>query len=52
MFRTQFAVAAGLLNAVQQLGATLGVAVLGSVYLHTARPATGTAGLHAAQYAG
>ncbi|MEV1065038.1 MFS transporter [Streptomyces sp. NPDC050263] len=26
--------AAGLLNAVQQLGATLGVAVLGSVYLH------------------
>lgn len=28
--------AAGLLNAVQQLGATLGVAVLGSVYLHEA----------------
>ncbi|MET9784849.1 MFS transporter [Streptomyces canus] len=28
--------AAGLLNAVQQLGATLGVAVLGSVYLHGA----------------
>jgi MFS family permease len=27
--------AAGLLNAVQQLGATLGIAVLGSVFLHT-----------------
>jgi MFS family permease len=29
--------AAGLLNAVQQLGATLGVAVLGSIYLRTGR---------------
>jgi MFS family permease len=41
--------AAGLLNAVQQLGATLGVAVLGSVYLRGAGP--GYAGLHAAQRA-
>jgi len=35
--------AAGLLNAVQQLGATLGVAVLGSIYLHLAG-GPGTAG--------
>ncbi|MEU6147185.1 MFS transporter [Streptomyces sp. NPDC047081] len=33
--------AAGLLNAVQQLGATLGVAILGSVYLHDAGSAEG-----------
>ncbi|MEU9987256.1 MFS transporter [Streptomyces sp. NPDC048045] len=39
--------AAGLLNAVQQLGATVGVAVLGSVYLAGA----GTAGPGAAQHA-
>ena len=40
--------AAGLLNAVQQLGATLGVAVLGSVYLHEA---VAGASLRAAQVA-
>jgi MFS family permease len=33
--------AAGLLNTVQQLGATLGVQLLGSVYLHAAGPAAG-----------
>jgi EmrB/QacA subfamily drug resistance transporter len=41
--------AAGLLNAVQQLGGTLGVAVLGSVYLGAARP--GGSGLVAVQHA-
>jgi len=39
--------AAGLLNAVQQLGATLGVAILGSVYLNGAR----TGAVHAVQHA-
>jgi len=39
--------AAGLLNAVQQLGATLGVAVLGGIYLRT----TGPHGLLAVQHA-
>ncbi|MGW1167652.1 MFS transporter [Streptomyces sp. NPDC002550] len=43
--------AAGLLNAVQQLGATLGVAVLGSVYLNSARPGGPSAALHAVQVA-
>ncbi|WP_030665651.1 MFS transporter [Streptomyces rimosus] len=43
--------AAGLLNAVQQLGATLGVAVLGSVYLHAAGPGGAAASLHAVQIA-
>ncbi|MCT9082985.1 MFS transporter [Streptomyces fulvoviolaceus] len=43
--------AAGLLNAVQQLGATLGVAVLGSVYLDTAGPGGPEASLPAAQAA-
>ncbi|MGW0760705.1 MFS transporter [Streptomyces sp. NPDC002814] len=41
--------AAGLLNAVQQLGATLGVAVLGSVYLGSAAPGGAVAALHAVQ---
>ncbi|MFE1841524.1 MFS transporter [Streptomyces sviceus] len=41
--------AAGLLNAVQQLGATVGVAVLGSVYLHGA--GAGVASLRAAERA-
>lgn len=41
--------AAGLLNAVRQLGATLGVTVLGSVYLATARPDSGRTALHAIQ---
>ena len=36
--------AAGLLNAVQQLGGTLGVAVLGSIYLTGARPGDRPAG--------
>ncbi|MEN2422446.1 MFS transporter [Streptomyces rimosus] len=43
--------AAGLLNAVQQLGATLGVAVLGSAYLHAAGPGGAAASLHAVQIA-
>ncbi|MEU7150966.1 MFS transporter [Streptomyces sp. NPDC045456] len=43
--------AAGLLNAVQQLGATLGVAVLGSVYLNYAVPGGPSAALHAVQIA-
>ncbi|MEU6477685.1 MFS transporter [Streptomyces sp. NPDC047017] len=43
--------AAGLLNAVQQLGATLGVAVLGSVYLGLARPGGPAAAPHAVQTA-
>ncbi len=43
--------AAGLLNAVQQLGATLGVAVLGSVYLGSAGDGGPSAALHAAQVA-
>jgi EmrB/QacA subfamily drug resistance transporter len=43
--------AAGLLNAVQQLGATLGVAVLGSVYLDSAEPGGPSAALHAVQAA-
>ncbi|MGV9346664.1 MFS transporter [Streptomyces spiralis] len=44
--------AAGLLNAVQQLGATLGVAVLGSVYLSGAAPSGGpSAALHAVEAA-
>ncbi|MGV9881159.1 MFS transporter [Streptomyces sp. NPDC003006] len=43
--------AAGLLNAVQQLGATLGVAVLGSVYLDNAEPGGPSEALHAVQIA-
>ncbi|MFD5796055.1 MFS transporter [Streptomyces diastatochromogenes] len=43
--------AAGLLNAVQQLGATVGVAVLGSVYLAGADSGSPTAALRAAQAA-
>ncbi|MFF5016282.1 MFS transporter [Streptomyces sp. NPDC001165] len=43
--------AAGLLNAVQQLGATLGVAVLGSVYLAGAGSGNPAAALRAAQAA-
>jgi EmrB/QacA subfamily drug resistance transporter len=43
--------AAGLLNAVQQLGATLGVAVLGSVYLESAGDGGAPAALHAVQVA-
>jgi MFS family permease len=45
--------AAGLLNAVQQLGATLGVAILGSVYLAGAGAGTGDAqgSLHAVRIA-
>ncbi|MEU0601666.1 MFS transporter [Streptomyces sp. NPDC006393] len=44
--------AAGLLNAVQQLGATLGVAVLGSIYLSGAGSSGGpSAALHAVQAA-
>ncbi|MEU6067911.1 MFS transporter [Streptomyces sp. NPDC047082] len=43
--------AAGLLNAVQQLGATLGVAVLGSVYLNGARTGHPQAAAGAAQAA-
>lgn len=43
--------AAGLLNAVQQLGATLGVAILGSVYLANAGPGGAPASLHAVQVA-
>lgn len=43
--------AAGLLNAVQQLGATLGVAVLGSVYLRSAGDGGAPAALHAVQVA-
>jgi hypothetical protein len=43
--------AAGLLNAVQQLGATLGVAILGSVYLNTARTGAHADALHAIQHA-
>ncbi|MGW3030637.1 MFS transporter [Streptomyces sp. NPDC001178] len=43
--------AAGLLNAVQQLGATLGVAVLGSAYLGGTGPGDATAGLRAVQWA-
>jgi len=41
--------AAGLLNAVQQLGGTLGVAVLGSIYLAAARPGGHAAALRAVQ---
>ena len=40
--------AAGLLNAVQQLGATLGIAVLVSVYLHGAHAGGHAAAAHAA----
>ncbi|MFE2415571.1 MFS transporter [Streptomyces hokutonensis] len=43
--------AAGLLNAVQQLGATLGVAVLGSVYLGSAGDGGARPALHAVQLA-
>ncbi|MFH8570522.1 MFS transporter [Streptomyces sp. NPDC017993] len=43
--------AAGLLNALQQLGATLGVAILGSVYLNSAEPGGPSAALHAVQVA-
>ncbi|MFI7405118.1 MFS transporter [Streptomyces sp. NPDC049541] len=43
--------AAGLLNAVQQLGATLGVAVLGSVYLGSAHTGDASSALHAVQLA-
>ncbi|MFK0119761.1 MFS transporter [Streptomyces sp. NPDC090994] len=43
--------AAGLLNAVQQLGATLGVAVLGSVYLNSAASGGASASLHAIEVA-
>ncbi|MGW2823673.1 MFS transporter [Streptomyces sp. NPDC001443] len=43
--------AAGLLNAVQQLGATLGVAVLGSVYLGSAGSGGASTALHAVQFA-
>ncbi|MEV1085472.1 MFS transporter [Streptomyces sp. NPDC050211] len=43
--------AAGLLNSLQQLGATLGVAVLGSVYLNSAEPGGPAASLHAVQVA-
>lgn len=41
--------AAGLLNAVQQLGATLGVAILGSVYLNGTDGEGTSAELHAVQ---
>ncbi len=41
--------AAGLLNAVQQLGATLGVAVLGSVYFLSAETGRPDTALHAVQ---
>ena len=43
--------AAGLLNAVQQLGGTIGVAVLGSVYLSGARSGTHRAAQHAVEHA-
>jgi EmrB/QacA subfamily drug resistance transporter len=43
--------AAGLLNAVQQLGATLGVAVLGSVYLDGSASGRPADALHAVQTA-
>ncbi|MFF4500799.1 MFS transporter [Streptomyces sp. NPDC001401] len=43
--------AAGLLNAVQQLGATLGVAVLGSVYLGAAGSGSAASALRAVQMA-
>jgi EmrB/QacA subfamily drug resistance transporter len=43
--------AAGLLNAVQQLGATLGVAVLGSVYLNGTRSGVPADALHGIQQA-
>jgi hypothetical protein len=43
--------AAGLLNAVQQLGATLGVTVLGSAYLGSAGDGGAPAALHAVQVA-
>ncbi|MCX4804468.1 MFS transporter [Streptomyces sp. NBC_01214] len=43
--------AAGLLNAVQQLGATLGVAVLGSIYLNHAASGGASASLHAIEVA-
>jgi EmrB/QacA subfamily drug resistance transporter len=43
--------AAGLLNAVQQLGGTLGVAVLGSIYLDGARPGGHADALRAVQHA-
>jgi EmrB/QacA subfamily drug resistance transporter len=43
--------ASGLLNAVQQLGGTLGVAVLGSIYLAAARPGNHAAALRAVQHA-
>ncbi|MEV0374538.1 MFS transporter [Streptomyces sp. NPDC050636] len=43
--------AAGLLNAVQQIGATLGVAVLGSIYLNNAGSGGPVAALHAVQIA-
>jgi EmrB/QacA subfamily drug resistance transporter len=43
--------AAGLLNAVQQLGGTLGVAVLGNLYLTGAKADSDTAALHAIQHA-
>ncbi|GFE13784.1 hypothetical protein Sgleb_18310 [Streptomyces glebosus] len=43
--------AAGLLNPFQQLGAALGVAILGSVYLNSAEPGGPAAALHAVQVA-
>jgi MFS family permease len=43
--------AAGLLNAVQQLGATLGVAILGSVYLGNAGDGSAASALQAVQVA-
>lgn len=43
--------AAGLINAVQQLGATLGVAVLGSSYLASAGPSAHADALGAVQHA-
>jgi MFS family permease len=42
--------AAGLLNAVQQLGATLGVAILGSIYLAGARPGSPATAVHGLQH--
>jgi hypothetical protein len=42
--------AAGLLNAVQQLGGTLGVAILGGIYLAGARPGAPATAVHAYQH--
>ncbi|MBA2473994.1 MAG: MFS transporter, partial [Pseudonocardiales bacterium] len=41
--------AAGLLNAVQQLGGTLGIALLGTVFFRTITPGTPTSGTTAGQ---